>query len=133
MAMFDTPKRRPGRGGGGGGNRPPITANAVLRACLELFAFFSLGFWGYLAWPYPFPALLFVIGAPLFAIVVWALFRSPRALVKTDPVGKAIVEIAVMGSAVYAWFSLGFPIVGTVFGLLALVSGIVNFRRENAG
>ncbi|BDZ49200.1 hypothetical protein GCM10025867_14410 [Frondihabitans sucicola] len=129
--MFDTPKRRPGRGGGGG-NNPPIKANDVLRFFLELFAFFSLGFWGYMAWPYPFPGIFFLVGAPLFAMLIWGLFRSPKALVKSDPVGKAIVEIAVMGSAVYAWFSLGYPIVGTVFGILALVSGVFNFRRENA-
>lgn len=127
--MFDTPKRRPGRGGGG----HPIKANDVLRFFIELFAFFTLGFWGYMAWPFPFPGVFFLIGAPLFAMVVWGLFRSPRAVVKNDPVGKAIVEIAVMGSAVYAWFSLGYPIVGTVFGLIALISGVVNFRKEQAG
>jgi hypothetical protein len=130
MPVFDTPRRRPGRGGGGSGQ--PIKANDVLRFFLELFAFFSLGFWGYLAWPFPFPGVFFLIGAPLFAMVLWGLFRSPRAPIKNDPVGKAFVEIAVMGSAVYAWFSLGYPLVGAVFGVLALVSGIVAFRRENA-
>jgi hypothetical protein len=129
--MFDTPKRRPGRGGGGGNNQP-IKANSVLRFFLELFAFFSLGFWGYMAWPFPFPGIFFAIGLPLFAIILWAVFRSPKALVKNDPVGKAIVEIAVMGAAVYTWFSLSYPLVGTVFGILALVSGVLNFRRENA-
>jgi hypothetical protein len=127
--VYDTPKRRPGRPGG---DPRPITGNDVLRFLLELFALFSLAFWGYLAWPYPFPAILFIIGLPAFAAVLWALFRSPRAVVKNDPVGKAIVEIAVMGAATYTWFSLGIPIVGAVFGVLALVSGIVNFRRENA-
>ncbi|ROQ37499.1 uncharacterized protein DUF2568 [Frondihabitans sp. PhB188] len=129
--MFDTPKRRPGRGGGDGGRGFTLTANDVLRLVLELFAFFSLGFWGYYAWPYPFPAWFFIVGAPLFAIVLWALFRSPRAPVKTDPVGRAIVEIAVMGSAAYCWVSLGYPLVGAVFAVVALVSGVVNFRREN--
>ena len=130
--MFDTPKRRPGRGGGGGGGGRPITPNGVLRFVVELFAFFSLGYWGYLAWPYPFPGVFFMIGLPLFAMALWWLFRSPRAVVKNDPVGKAIVEIAVMGAAVYTWFSLGYPLVGTVFGVVAVVSGVVNFRRENA-
>ncbi|RKR75417.1 YrdB family protein [Frondihabitans australicus] len=128
--MFDTPKRRPRRGGGGGGQ--PLRVNDVLRFFLELFAFFSLAFWGYMAWPFPWPGLLFLIGLPILAMVVWGLFRSPKAVVQSDPVGKAIVEIAVMGAAVYTWFSLGYPIVCAVFGVLALVSGIVNFRRENA-
>ncbi|WP_082763539.1 YrdB family protein [Frondihabitans sp. PAMC 28766] len=128
--MFDTPKRRPGRGGGGNGQ--PLRAGDVLRFFLELFAFFSLAFWGYMAWPFPLPGIFFTLGLPIFAIVIWGLFRSPKAVIKSDPVGRAIVEIAIMGAAVYTWFSLGYPVVGVVFGVLALVSGILNFRRENA-
>ena len=127
--MYDTPKRRPGRPGGGA---PNVGGNDVLRFFLELFAFFSLGLWGYLAWPFPFPGIYFCVGLPLFAMIVWGLFRSPRAVVQNDPVGKAAVEIAVMGAAVYCWFSLGYPLVGTIFGLLALGSGLLNFRKENA-
>nr|WP_221234303.1 YrdB family protein [Terrimesophilobacter mesophilus] len=99
---------------------------------LELFAFFSLGYWGYLAWPFPWPGILFMIGAPLFAIVVWGLFRSPKAIVRVDIVGRGIVEIAVMGSATIAWAMLGHPIVAVVFGVIALVSGIINLRTESA-
>jgi hypothetical protein len=99
---------------------------------LELFAIFSLGYWGYLAWPFPWPGVLFMIGAPLFAIVVWALFRSPKAVIPLDPVGRALVEIFVMGAAVATWFMLGYPIVGAVFGVVAIVSGIVNAKNENA-
>lgn len=128
--MFDTPKRRPGRGGGGNGQ--PLRVNDVVRFLLELFAFFTLALWGYMAFPFPLPGIFFTIGLPLFAVVLWAVFRSPKAVVKTDPVGKAIVEIAIMGAATYCWFSLGYPFVGIVFGVLALFSGIVNFRRENA-
>ena len=119
------PSPVPARGG-------PVGPLDVVRFVTLILAFLSLGFWGYLAWPFPFPGVFFLIGAPLFAMVLWGLFRSPRAPIKNDPVGKAVVEIAVMGSAVYAWFSLGYPLVGAVFGVLALVSGIVAFRRENA-
>jgi hypothetical protein len=103
-----------------------------VRLLLELFAIFSLGYWGYLAWPFPWPGVLFMIGAPLFAIVVWALFRSPKAVIPLDPVGRALVEIFVMGAAVATWFMLGYPIVGAVFGVVAIVSGIVNAKNENA-
>ena len=106
--------------------------NDVLRFALELFAILSLGFWGYLAWPFPWPGIAFMIGTPLFAIVVWALFRSPRAFIPVDIVGRGIVEIAVMGSAAIAWAMLGFPLVAIVFGVIALVSGIINLRKEAA-
>jgi hypothetical protein len=109
-----------------------ITANDVLRFLLELFALFSLGYWGYLAWPFPWPGLLFTIGAPLFAAIVWGLFRSPKAVFPLDPVGRALVEILVMGSAVIAWLMLGYPIVGLAFAVVAVVSGVISGRREIA-
>lgn len=109
-----------------------VGANEVLRFLLELFAFFTLGYWGYLAWPFPWPGVLFMIGTPLFAILVWGLFRSPKARIPLDPVGRGLVEIAVMGSAAIAWAMLDQPIVAIVFAVLALLSGTLNLRREMA-
>ncbi len=112
--------------------RTPVGPNEVLRFLLELFALFTLGYWGYLAWPFPWPGVLFMIGTPLFAMIVWGLFRSPKARIPLDPVGRGIVEIAVMGSAAIAWAMLGQPIVAIVFAIVALASGTVNLRREMA-
>ena len=104
----------------------------VLRFALELFALFSLGCWGYLAWPFPWPGLLFLIGAPVFAAVVWAMFRSPKAVFPLDIVGRSLVEIFVMGAAVAVWFMIGYPVVGVTFGILAAISGVLNGRAEIA-
>ena len=106
-----------------------ISPNDVLRFLLELFAFFSLGFWGFVAWPFPWNIVV-GIAAPALAIVVWALFRSPKAVFPIDPFGRAVVEIVVMASAALAWWSLGQPIVAGVFAVLALVSGIISGRKE---
>ena len=102
----------------------------VLRFALELFALFSLGFWGYLAWPFPWPGLLFLIGAPVFAAVVWTLFRSPKAVFPLDAVGRSLVEIFVMGAAVAVWFMIGYPAIGVAFGILAAISGVLTGRAE---
>jgi len=104
----------------------------VLRFALELFALFSLGFWGYLAWPFPWPGVLFMVGAPLFAAVVWGLFRSPKALFPLDVVGRSLVEICVMGAAVAVWFMIGYPGVGVSFGTVAVISGVITGRAEIA-
>ncbi|GAA3859682.1 YrdB family protein [Leifsonia kafniensis] len=104
--------------------------NDVLRFVLELFAFVSLGIWGFTAWPLPWPGVLVGIAAPAFAILVWALFRSPKAVFRLDPFGKALVEIAVMGAAALAWWDLGQPIVAGVFAVLATVSGLISGRKE---
>jgi hypothetical protein len=95
-------------------HRPPAARRPapfdLLRFAVELFALFSLALWG---------------------VVVWALFRSPRAVVPTDRVGRSLVEIAVMGAAAIAWAQLGHPVVAVAFALVAAVTGVVAARQED--
>ena len=104
----------------------------VLRAVVLAFGLFSLGFWGYWSWQLPLPGYLFMVGTPLFAAVVWYLFRSTRSPIETDLVGKTIVELALIVAAGAAWISIGLPVVGIVFIAVAALSGVVAFRRETA-
>jgi hypothetical protein len=107
-----------------------IGPNDLLRFFLELFAFVSLGIWGFLAFPLPWPGVLVGIGAPLLAILVWALFVSPKAVFRIDVFGKALVEIAVFSAAAIGWWMLGQPVVAIVFAIVAAVSGILNGRKQ---
>ncbi|KQQ94106.1 4-amino-4-deoxy-L-arabinose transferase [Leifsonia sp. Leaf325] len=109
-----------------------VSPNDILRFLLEIFAVVTLGIWGFLAWPLPWPGALIGIGAPLLAILLWGLFRSPKAVFRIDPFGKAIVEILVMGSAALAWWQLGQPIVAAVFAVVATISGVISGRKEFA-
>lgn len=111
--------------------QPSVGPNDVLRFLLELFAFFTLGFWGFVAWPLPWNIVV-GIAAPLVAIVLWALFRSPRAVFHIDTFGRAAVEIIVMAAAALAWLDLGQPIVAVAFAVVSVASGIVNGLRELA-
>jgi len=104
--------------------------NDVLRFVLELFTFVSLGIWGFVAWPLPWPGVLIGIAAPVLAILLWALFRSPRAVFAIDPFGKAVIEIFVFGAAALAVWDLGHPIVAIVFAVIATASGVIAGRRE---
>ncbi|MET0725667.1 MAG: YrdB family protein [Leifsonia sp.] len=107
-----------------------VSPNDVVRFLLEIFAIVTLGIWGFTAWPLPWPGVLIGIAAPVIAIVLWGLFRSPKAVFHMDAFGKAIVEIFVMGAAALAWWDLGQPIVAGVFAVVATVSGIINGRKE---
>jgi hypothetical protein len=107
-----------------------VGPNDILRFFLELFAFVSLGIWGFLAFPLPWPGVLIGIGAPLLAILVWALFVSPKAVFRIDVFGKALVEIAVFSAAAIGWWMLGQPVVAIVFAVVAAVSGILNGRKQ---
>ncbi|MCM3655778.1 YrdB family protein [Agromyces mediolanus] len=110
--------------------QPKIGFNDLLRFVLELFAIVTLGIFGFTAFPLPWPGVLIGIGAPLFAILLWALFRSPKAVFAVDPFVKALVEIAVFSSAAIAWWLMGQPIVAIAFAVVAAVSGVINGRRE---
>jgi hypothetical protein len=113
--------------------RPELSIgfNDILRFLLELFAFISLAIWGFLAWPFPWNIVV-GIGAPLIAIVLWALFRSPRAVLQVDAYGKALIEIIVMATVAYAWWNLGQPVIAIAFAVVAAVSGVINGRKEFA-
>lgn len=111
---------------------PKIGPNDILRFFLELFAFVSLGIWGFVAFPLPWPGVLIGIGAPALAILAWALFVSPKAVFRIDVFGKALVEIAVFSAAAIGWWTIGQPIVAIVFAVVAAVSGILHGRQELA-
>ncbi|QTX06299.1 YrdB family protein [Agromyces archimandritae] len=106
--------------------------NDILRFLLEIFAFVSLGLWGFLAFPLPWPGIAFGIGAPVLAILAWALFRSPKAVFRVDVFGKALVEVATFSAAALAWWDLGQPIVAVALAVVAAVSGIINGLKELA-
>ncbi|HXH34923.1 MAG TPA: YrdB family protein [Plantibacter sp.] len=108
-----------------------IGPNEILRFFLELFAFFSLGFWGVMAWPFPWNVVI-GIAAPLVAIVLWALFLSPRAVIRIDLYGRTVVELVIFGAAALAWWNLGQPVIGAVFAVIAVVSGVVSGRKQIA-
>ncbi|WP_323742842.1 MULTISPECIES: YrdB family protein [unclassified Rathayibacter] len=106
-----------------------IAPNDILRFLLELFAFVTFALWGFSAWDLPLN-LVFGVGAPLLAALIWGLFVSPRAVLALDVYGRSLIELLVMGAAAVAWLDLGQPIVAIVFGVLAVVSGVVAGRRS---
>lgn len=111
--------------------RAPLTALDILAFLCELFAFASLAVWGFASWPFPWN-LVAGIGAPLLAILVWALFVSPRAVLSVHPFVRALVELLVYVSATIAWWSLGQVWVGLIFGVIAVTIGVLAGRRRFA-
>jgi hypothetical protein len=108
-----------------------IGVNDVLRLLLELFAFVTLGIWGFVSFAFPLNIVV-GIGAPIVAILLWALFRSPKAVFAIDVFGRSLVELVVVAAATLAWLDLGQPLVGIGYAVVAVVSGFVNGRRELA-
>ena len=113
------------------GTRAPLSAIDILAFVCELFAFASLAIWGFASWPFPWN-IVAGIGAPVLAILVWALFVSPRAVFSVHPFVRGLVELLVYASATIAWWSLGQAWTGLGFGILAVTVGVIAGRRRFA-
>jgi hypothetical protein len=119
----------------GSGRAPGMVARPgvidVVRLLTELVAFGTLALWGFLAFAFPWN-LVFGLGAPVFAILLWAFFVSPRAVIAVHPFVAAFIELLIFVSTTLAWWSLGQPWIGLAFGVVAVGTGLVVGRRRFA-
>ncbi|WP_345751320.1 YrdB family protein [Microbacterium rhizophilus] len=106
-----------------------ITALDVLRFLTELVAIGSLALWGFLSWPLPWN-FVFGLGAPALAILLWALFVSPKAVFSVHPFIRIVVELLIFLSATLAWWALGQPWVGLAVGVVSVAVGVAVARRS---
>lgn len=111
-------------------SRPSATL-PLLRGLFQLAAIVSVAAWGFLAWPLPFPGLLTGLGVLVLAVLLWALFLSPRPVLRTDRFGSALVELLLLAAAVAAlldlgvwwWIPVTLGVAGAVVGYLASARG----------
>ncbi|MFL1999870.1 MULTISPECIES: YrdB family protein [unclassified Microbacterium] len=113
------------------GMRPRPSVAEIGAFLCGLFAFATLALWGFLAWPLPWN-IVFGIAAPVVAILVWALFVSPRAVLAVHPFVRAIVELLVYAAATVAWWNMGQVWVGIAFAIIAITCGLFAGRRRLA-
>ena len=113
------------------GTRAPLSGLDILAFLCGLFAFATLAFWGFAFWAFPWNIAV-GIAAPVVAILIWALFVSPRAVFAVHPFVRAIVELLVYVSATIAWWSMGAAWIGLVFGVVAVTVGVIAGRRRIA-
>jgi hypothetical protein len=111
--------------------RPRPTAVEIGSVLCGIAAFLSLAIWGFTAWPLPWN-IVAGLGAPALAILVWALFVSPRAVLAVHPFVRALVELFVYAAATIAWWSMGQAWIGLVFAIVAVTFGALNGRRRLA-
>lgn len=103
----------------------------ALRSVVHLLLVLSIAAWGFLAYAFPFPALLIGLGMLVAAIVVWALFLSPKPVLAVDRFGRAIVELLLIAGAVASLLTLGvFWVVPVLLGLVAAGLGFFAARSS---
>lgn len=113
------------------GMRRSVDAVDVVAFLCELFAFGTLAVWGFTAWPFPWNIVV-GIAAPVIAILLWALFVSPRAVFAVHPFVRALVELLVYASATIVWWTSGSPWIGLGFAVVAVTVGLISGRRRLA-
>lgn len=99
----------------------------VVRALFHLATVVIVTVWGFVSWPLPFPGIISGIGFFALTVVIWALFLSPKPVLRTDRFGQALVELLLLAAAVAALLFLGvfwvwpvaFGVAGAVVGYLA--------------
>ena len=113
------------------GMRPRPTAVEIGSVLCGIVAFVTLAIWGFTAWPLPWN-IVAGIGAPALAILVWALFVSPRAVFAVHPFARALVELLVYASATIVWWTSGNAWIGVAYAVVAVTVGLVVGRRRLA-
>ena len=113
------------------GTRRPLSAVEILAFLCEIVAFVVLAVWGFALWDFPWNIVV-GIGAPVAAILLWALFVSPRAVFAVHPFVRAIVELLVYASATAALWAMGLTWVGVVYAVVAITVGAIAGRRRFA-
>ncbi|MEV4735915.1 MULTISPECIES: YrdB family protein [unclassified Microbacterium] len=114
-----------------GVQRPTITALDIVRSIVLVIAVGTLALWGFATWPLPWNIVL-GIGAPVIVILLWALFLSPRPVLRLHPFLRAAVELLIYVGVTIAWWLMDQPIIGVAFAIVAVGAGVVSGRRRIA-
>nr|WP_245190299.1 DUF2568 domain-containing protein [Leucobacter exalbidus] len=103
----------------------------LVRALFHLASVVIITVWGFLSWPLPFPGILAGLGLLAFTVVIWALFLSPKPVLRTDRFGQALVELMLLAAAVAALLFLGvFWVWPALFGVVGAVVGFTTSARR---
>ncbi|WP_193598238.1 YrdB family protein [Microbacterium sp. YJN-G] len=114
-----------------GVNRPAVTPLDLIRVVVLLVALATLALWGFGSWPMPWNIVV-GIGAPVITLLVWALFLSPRPVLRLHPFLRALVELLIYAAVTLAWWSMGQAWLGIAFAAVAVTAGVIAGRRALA-
>lgn len=110
------------------GTRAPLTPLDLVRTIVLIAALATFVLWGVVGWTFPLN-LVFAIGMPALALLVWALFVSPRAVIRVHPFIRVLIELLIFAAATIAWWNMGQSVVGIAFAVVAVASGLLAGRK----
>lgn len=104
-------------------SRTNLTIQAI-RGLLHLVAVASITAWGLIAWELPLPGIIISVAAFCTSVALWALFLSPRPVLRTDRFGQSLIELLLLAAAVAALLTVGVPwVIAALYGVAGAVLG----------
>lgn len=96
----------------------------TLRTLFDVAAAVAIVLFTLLSLRMPLPAIPAAMGAALLVVLVWALFLSPKPVLRTDRFARALVSLLLFASAAYSALKLGgfLPLVAVLFVLAATLT-----------
>lgn len=105
--------------------------NLALRFFLELAVLVALGYWGFQTGQNVLFKILFGIGLPIIAIIVWAILGAPRSTHHLQGVGYLILSVIFFGAAALALYLAGQHTLGILFALIFAINHVfLNYVLE---
>lgn len=114
-----------------GVERPTFTLLDIIRAIVLIAAIATFALWGFTSWAMPWNIIV-GIGVPVLILLLWALFLSPRPVLRLHPFLRAAAELIVYASVTLAWWSMGQVWIGLAFAVVAVTAGVISGRRALA-
>lgn len=102
-------------------------ANLALAFFLELAVLASLGYWGFYNGQGMLAKIALGIGAPVLAVIVWALFGAPTATWRLQGLPFLLLQVIFFGSAAVALFLSEKRTLGVVFALVTALNIILAY------
>ncbi|HEY6411169.1 MAG TPA: YrdB family protein [Ktedonobacteraceae bacterium] len=100
-------------------------ANLILAFLLELCVLVTLGYWGLQTGQGMIAKIGLAIGAPVVAVVIWALFGAPKAVWPLLGLWHLIVDVVFFGAAAVALLAAGQRQLAVAFALVVVINHIL--------
>jgi hypothetical protein len=99
--------------------------NLGITFLLELCMLAALAYWGFRASNSLPVRLLLGLGAPLLAILIWALFMAPKASRRLTGLPYLLLKIVLFGAAALALAAAGQPTLAIIFVIVTVINQIL--------
>lgn len=102
-------------------------ANLLLALLLELGTLAALAYWGFATGATPAVKIVLGIGAPVAAIIIWAIWGAPRSRRRLQGISYWLLRIAFDAAGAIALYVANQHTWGVIFALVAALNCILGY------